>query len=179
MLIAFSLLRDVIKCRGVGVSSVCPACRRFPPQICDNCSCSAKVEQEYPLVLAHAVALFVIYTATQVRLCSLKSKFSHRLTHNSLNVMLEVIFILSYFCIPSYPSISVPESNVCLKYINSNDNIYMCYYTLLWHSCFQIQRKVWGRKSKFLIWLLFLGILLSVAFSMKTELSIWKQNKEF
>lgn len=80
MLIAFSLLRDVIKCRAVGVSSVCPACRRFPPQICDNCSCSAKVEQEYPLVLAHAAALFVIYTATQVRSCSLKSKVSHRLT---------------------------------------------------------------------------------------------------
>lgn len=177
MLIAFSLLRDVIKCRGVGVSSVCPACRRFPPQICDNCSCSAKVEQEYPLVLAHAVALFVIYTATQVRSCCLKSKVSH--THNSLNVMLEVIFVLSYLCIPSYPSISVPESNVCLKYVNNNDNIYICYYTLLWHSCFWIQRKVWGIKSKFLIWLLFLGILLSVASSMKTELSFWKQNKEF
>lgn len=112
-----------------------------------------------------AIVLFKIKSFTQ--------------THNSLNVMLEVIFVLSYLCIPSYPSISVPESNVCLKYINNNDNIYICYYTLLWHSCFWIQRKVWGIKSKFLIWLLFLGILLSVASSMKTELSFWKQNKEF
>lgn len=81
-----------------------------------------------------AIVLFKIKSFTQ--------------THNSLNVMLEVIFVLSYLCIPSYPSISVPESNVCLKYVNNNDNIYICYYTLLWHSCFWIQRKVWGIKSK-------------------------------
>lgn len=68
-------------------------------------------------------------------------------THNSLNVMLEVIFVLSYLCIPSYPSISVPESNVCLKYVNNNDNIYICYYTLLWQ-LFLNSKKSLGNKIK-------------------------------
>lgn len=80
-----------------------------------------------------AIVLFKIKSFTQ--------------THNSLNVMLEVIFVLSYLCIPSYPSISVPESNVCLKYVNNNDNIYICYYTLLWQ-LFLNSKKSLGNKIK-------------------------------